>query len=110
MKKLLLTSLLLATKAAFCGDPWFTIPLSSLSTMTITGASTKITLQAPDGSLVTVGGGANAVQTGQVDIIPPAGREKEWESLILTAMSTGCNIRVSGTSAGNTITSPSSPS
>ncbi|MDB5104802.1 MAG: hypothetical protein JWP91_2491 [Fibrobacteres bacterium] len=113
MKKWLLVSALILTPAAFAStENWYTIPLSYFRSMTLAGNNSTIVLQSPTGSTTTVtvdynGGTTGTVSLSQISITPPAGREKEWESLILTGMSMGASIKVTGSNAGTVVTSPS---
>lgn len=80
-------------KLGFCGDPWYTIPLSTFPALTVNGSNSMITLQAPDGSAKPCCAGYSV---NQIQITPPTGKESQWLSIILSAISTGKNIRVTG--------------
>jgi hypothetical protein len=114
MKNWMLLALLASAPAAFASDEnWYTIPLSYFRSMTLSGNNSAIILQSPTGStnttiaVATDGGGAAVASVSQVTITPPAGREKEWESLILTSMSLGASIKVTGKITGTEVKSPS---
>jgi hypothetical protein len=96
MKINILAVTLLFANVGFCD--WFSIPVTTFPLVSISGANTTITFQANDPQTHPV---LNRNTNSNVDIIqivitPPAGKEKEWESIILTAISTGMDIRITG--------------
>jgi len=114
MKKWTLCYALIFACAAFASNEnWYTIPLAYFRSMTIAGNSTSIILQSPVGSATNVtvdlnnGGGTGTASIDQIVITPPAGREKEWESIILTGIATGASIKVTGLANGSVVNSPS---
>jgi hypothetical protein len=113
MKKWTLCCALIFACTAFASNEnWYTIPLTYFRSMTIAGNSTSIILQSPVGSATNVtvdlnGGGTSTASIDQIVITPPAGREKEWESLILTGIATGASVKVTGLNNGSVVNSPS---
>jgi hypothetical protein len=106
MKYSVIAAFLFFAQSAFCLDGWWTIDLNVYSMMDITGYNNNICIQAPDGSSHQVGTGGNAAPSvNQIVITPPPGKEHDWLSMILTAISTGKNIKIYGSYSGTQITS-----
>jgi hypothetical protein len=106
MKYFLLALVLVAAKGAYCLDGWWTIELNTFSLIDINGYNPNITLQPGDGADHQVGTGANAASAvNQIVITPPAGKEHDWLAVLMTAMTTGKNVRIYGGYSGKTISS-----
>jgi hypothetical protein len=60
------------------GSIWLSVPLSS------------------NGAPVTIVGSSNSCNVTQIHLIPPAGKEKEWLSMVLSASAAGKRMRAYG--------------
>lgn len=98
MKRIVFAAALIFANIGFCGDHWWSFNLSDFPLMTINGGNNSITLQPKDSNTRQVtdlsATSATTQNVNQIYIYPPSGREKEWQSMILTAISTGMGIRI----------------